>query len=116
MPCANIEELDLLTFFEVSPKIADPGVPWPYNDFLYEVQRGEFSISFAIVPAYPDVRLIVKHADSVLYEINAVSVDDVRYHNDSGRETIEIVLSEQSKIWLSLAPSVSIHQSFSDRS
>ena len=116
MPCASVEELDLLAFFEVSPQVADPGVPWPYNDFLYEVQRGDFSVSFAIAPAYPDVRLIVKHAGAVIYEINAVSVSDVRYHNDSGRETVEIVLSEGNKIWLALAPNVSIHQSFNDRS
>jgi hypothetical protein len=58
------EELDLLTFFEVEPTRVDPHVPWPYNDFLYQVTRSDLDVSFAVAPAYRDVLLIVKRRGS----------------------------------------------------
>ena len=42
------DELELLGFFGVEPKCLDPDVPWPYNDFVYEVHNGELSLAVAL--------------------------------------------------------------------
>jgi hypothetical protein len=89
----SASELDLLTFFEVEPAFVDAKDPWPYTDALYEITRGELALSFAVAPAYKDVRIILRHGDQQVYELNAVGVNDVRYHNDSGRESLEIVFA-----------------------
>jgi len=95
--CITAEELELLGFFGVEPKRLDPDVPWPYNDFVYEVQRGDMSLSVAVAPAYKDVRIVWKSGSQALYELNAVGVDDVKYHNDSGRETLEVAISSHNR-------------------
>lgn len=99
-------ELDLLTFFEVEPKKLDPDISWPYNDFLYEVVRDDLSLSFSVAPAYKDIRIIFKKGEVVLYELNAVGVEDLKYHNDKGRETLEIVIHEEDILWLCLKPTI----------
>jgi hypothetical protein len=76
-------EIDLLSFFEVEPKARDEAVPWPYNDFLYETARGRFHISFAVNPAYRDVRFILSVDGQAIYELNALGVTDVRYSKKS---------------------------------
>ena len=45
MSYVSVEELELLSFFEVEPLRADPDVPWPYNDFTYQLVLGEYAIS-----------------------------------------------------------------------
>ncbi len=115
IPSISAEELDLLTFFECEPKKLDADVPWIYNDLLYECKQEDLSLSFAVAPSYKDVRLILKHREAVLYELNAVGVDDVKYHNDSGRETLEIVINDQDRFWLHLRPSLYISHEAKER-
>jgi len=115
MNYVSVEELELLTFFGVEPKRLDANVPWPYNDFLYEVDQGEMSLSFALAPAYRDVRIVWKSGSVALYELNAVGVEDVRYHNDSGRETIEVVISQRDKLWLRILPKIQIGHEAKER-
>jgi hypothetical protein len=108
------EEVDLLTFFEVEPTLLDPDNPWPYNDFVYRVTRPGFEVSFAVAPAYRDVRLILTRDGVVLYELNAMGVDDVRYLKDANGETLEIVLTSRDSLYLRLAPELSIVQRVTD--
>lgn len=108
MRSISVEELDLLTFFECEPKVLDPDVPWGYNDLLYEFESGEYSLSFAIAPSYVDVRLIIKRGQEMFYELNSLGIDNVIYHNDSGRETLELVINSQDRLWLRLKPHISI--------
>jgi len=100
------EEIELLSFFEVEPKRLDKDVPWPYNDFLYEIQRGDLSLSFSVAPAYKDIRIILKKGEIQLYELNAVGVEDIRYHNDKGREAVEIVINKTDRLWLRVKPEI----------
>ena len=109
----SAEELDLLGFFGMEPKRMDVDVPWPYNDFLYEVQVGDLSLSFAIAPACKDVRIILKAGNRVVYELNAVGVDDVKYHNDNGRETLEVVISTRDRLWVRVTPTIQLSQELS---
>jgi hypothetical protein len=115
MDDVSVEELELLGFFGVEPKRLDLSVPWPYNDFLYEVKQGEMSLTFAVAPAYRDVRIIWKSGSVSLYELNAVGVEDVKYHNDSGRETIEVAISRRNKLWLRILPNISISHEATER-
>jgi hypothetical protein len=87
----SAEEWQVLSFFEVQPKLADEDVAWPCNDLVYEIVRGDLSLSCAIAPAYRDVRLILKRDGEKLYELNAMGVDDVKYENRLGTEVLEIV-------------------------
>ena len=50
MDLISAEEWEVLAFFGVDPKTEDD-TPWPYNDFLYEVERNDISLSCAIAPA-----------------------------------------------------------------
>ena len=104
----SAEEWEVLSFFEVQPKLADKDIAWPYNDFLYEIERGDLSLSCAIAPAYRDVRLILKRGGEKLYELNAMGVDDVKYENRLGTETLEIVLSPKERLRLKVRPQIAI--------
>lgn len=106
----SIDELDLLNFFAIPPEQRDPDVPWPYNDSAYEVGDGHIRISFAIAPSVKDVRIIVKSSGVPVYELNATGIEDVKYHNEKGRELLEIVLSVQDSNWLRIKPRISITQ------
>jgi hypothetical protein len=108
-------DLDLLTFFEVEPKLRDADIPWPYNDFLYETTRGDFQISFAVAPAYKDVRFILSLNGRVLYELNAVGVDDVRYEKDGSGELLEVMVSSRESLTIRLRPKVSIDHRIAER-
>ncbi len=101
-------EFDLLTFFEVEPQLLDPEDPWPYNDAAYHVQQGDLALSFAIAPAYFDVRIILKRAEATLYEFNAMGVEDVTYDIHGGRETLKVSLSPENWIVLTLKPGISL--------
>jgi len=106
----SVAELELLGFFETEPRTRDAGAAWPDNDFLYEIARGDLQLSCALAPAYKDVRLILKRGADTLYELNALGVDDVRYHNQAGREVLEIVLSRRERLWLRVKPAIAITQ------
>jgi hypothetical protein len=105
------EPLELLSFFAVEPTPADPEAPWPYNDWVYETSVGDWAVSFAVAPAYRDVRLILKRREEIVYELNAVGISNLRYHSDKSGEWLEIILSERDTLHFRLRPNVSItHQ------
>ncbi len=86
METITATELQLLECFGVEPQLLDPRDPWCYNDAAYLVELDGLSISFAIAPAYRDVRLMVRRCDQRIYELNAMSVTDVRVLDEPGRE------------------------------
>ncbi len=104
------EELELLSFFEVEPSRADKDIPWPYNDFSYQVELGAYLVVFGIAPSYPDVSLTISFNGAEIYNFSGQSLRDVRYHKSSDHETLEIVVSERDTIWLRLRPSIMITQ------
>ncbi|GGD40898.1 hypothetical protein GCM10007235_11160 [Pseudoxanthomonas indica] len=110
MSYVSIEELELLSFFEVEPSRADLDVPWPYNELTYQISLGQHMVSFIISPSYRDLSLSVTHDGTLIYSFRGSSIKDVRYHKDADVETLEIVVSDRDTIWLSLRPSVVITQ------
>ena len=110
MTYVSVEELELLSFFEVEPTRADRDVPWPYNDFTYQMAVGEYTVSFSIAPAYKELSLSVAHKGAALYVFKGLSVQDVRYHKDADIETLEIVVSDRDTVWFRLRPSLLITQ------
>jgi hypothetical protein len=55
MSTVTVKEFELMSFFEVEPQPLDPDVPWPYSDFSYHVELGQYEIEFTISPAYRDI-------------------------------------------------------------
>jgi hypothetical protein len=106
MSYVTVEEFELLSFFGVEPKRADGNVPWPYNDFTYQVSLDEYAVEFVIHPAYKDLSFTLSRNSAELYTFTALSVDDVRYHNHPDREVLEIAISGRQSIWLRLRPTV----------
>lgn len=110
MSCVSVEELELLSFFEVEPSLADPDAPWPYNDFTYLLTPGRYVVCFRIAPAYGDLSLSVAHGGIDIYHFVGMSVKDVRYHQDADGDALQIIVSDHDRIWLRLRPNVLIVQ------
>jgi hypothetical protein len=111
MPATYIisaEEWQLLAFFEVEPTKLDADVAWPYNDFTFRRALGEVTVTFGIAPAYKDFTLIVERGGAKEIELSALSVFDIRYHEDRGAEWLEILLTESDRLELRLKPSFSL--------
>lgn len=106
----SAEDWELLSFFEVEPQRSDPSIPWVYDDSVYLVEDGELALSFAIHPAYKDIQIILKYQGHNLYEFAAIGVKDIRVLKKKDGEMLEIILSEQQKLWIRLHPSIKIVQ------
>ena len=109
MSYITAEEIELLTFFEVEPKARHTNGPWPYNDFLYEVQQGDIALTFSIDPAYKDLRLAMRFRTQTTYELIATGIEDIKYHNDSGRETLEVLITPTDRLLLRIKPRIEIN-------
>jgi hypothetical protein len=105
-------ELQLLACFGVEPQLLEPTDPWCYNDAAYVVEVDGFVVSFAVAPAYPDVRIIVRRGGQRVFEFNSMGVGDVRVIDEPGVDAVEIVLAEQSWLRLQLRPAFEITQGF----
>lgn len=105
-------ELDLLTFFEAEPHRADADEPWLLNDMAYEYSAGRNRLSFAVAPSYKDVRIVLRDDERVLYELNAMAVDDIEYLSDGGgrNESLRITLSARDTLTIRLKPAIAITQ------
>ena len=110
MSYVGVEELELLSFFEVEPSRADRDIPWPYNKFSYQLSLGQYAVSFSIAPACKDLSLSITHNGAQIYNFKALSIKDVRYHKDADVETLEIVVTDHDIIWLRLRPTLVITQ------
>lgn len=114
MANVSAEEWQLLSLFEVEPELLDAEVPWAYNDAVYRVQQGDLTLSFAIAPAYRDVRIVTEYQAQRLYELHAVNVQDVRYLKESRGEILEVILNQQEKLTLRIKPRIGISHAFNN--
>ncbi len=105
-------ELQLLTCFGVEPRLLEPTDPWCYNDAAYVVEVDGYEVSFAVAPAYHDVRIVVRSASRRVFEFNSMGVRDVRVIDEPGVDAIEVVVAEQSWLCLQLRPAFVITQRF----
>jgi hypothetical protein len=108
----TVQEWQLLGCFGVEPQLLEPNVPWCYNDAAYVVEVDGLSVSFAVQPAYRDVRLIVRRDDQPLYELNAVGIEDMRVLDEPGRDIVEVRLSKREWLRVQLRPRFEITQGF----
>src|SRR5689334_13796585 len=104
----SAEEWQLLAFFEVEPTRLDADTAWPYNDFTYFHTLGDVNVIVARAPAYKDFTLTVERGGVKEVELSALSVFDIRYHEDRGAESLEILLTELDRIELRLKPSFAL--------
>ncbi len=105
-------ELELLACFGVEPQLQYADSPWLYNDAVYLIDIDGLSVSFAITPSRPHVRVIVRRGEQRLFEFNARSVAEVRVIDERGVDAVEIVLSEESWLRITLRPAFEITQGF----
>jgi hypothetical protein len=112
MKSITAKEWELLACFGVEPELAEPEIPWCYNDSVYAVELDGLLISCAIHPSYRDVRLIVRRGTQRLYELNAVGVADVRVLDEPGKDILEIRLSDQEWLRLQLRPTFEITEGY----
>jgi len=115
MSSLQVEELELLSFFGKEPEIADPGIPWPYNAYVYDVTRDNSALYFEQSPSYRDLRIVLKRGGSTIYELHANGIEDLKYHKDNARESLEIVLSSRDTLWLTLDPTIAVSQELAER-
>ena len=114
MDFVTAEEWQVLSFFEVEPDLLDTDEPWCTNDAVYEIERGNHRLSFALSPGHGYVRVILTFQGNRLYEFNAVAVQDVRYKDEQGDETLEVIISDRERITLRVKPSIEILHSLDD--
>ena len=84
MATISVEEWEVLSFFEVQPKLADTDIAWRTT-----IPSTRLSVVTYPYPALSlrrnrDVRLILKRGGKKLYELNATGVDDVKYETKAG--------------------------------
>jgi hypothetical protein len=108
----SISEFDLAGFFRCEPKALEPGIPWEYNDSVYEASDALVHLTFAIVPANRDVRIRISIGATKLFELDAMDVEDVVAYVDKGSTSLEIRLLPKQSVWLSLKPQITIRQAF----
>jgi hypothetical protein len=106
----SVDEFDLLNYFGMEPGRLDSDVTWAYNELVYEAVDARAHLSFCIVPSVRDVRILLKVDGVLVYELSAAGVDDVRCHNDEGRESLEVVISARDSVWIRIKPQISINQ------
>jgi hypothetical protein len=114
-PILSVDEFDLLDFFEVMPTPADRDISWAYNDSAYDVSRNNVHLTFALVPVSRDVAVRLRIGELLVYELNAVGIQDIKYHREKGRKSLEVILAAQDSLWIRLSPEVSIHHNVAER-
>jgi hypothetical protein len=92
--------------------LREPGELWFYNDAAYATEVDGLSVSFAVQPAYRDVRLIVWRGERRLFELNAVGVADVRVIDEHGVDAVELELTAKSWVRVQLRPAFEVTQGF----
>jgi hypothetical protein len=105
----SVDEYDLLSFFEVMPMPVERDISWTYNDSVYEVSRNNVQLTFALVPAYRDVRIKLTVGGFLVYELNASGITNLKHHKEKGRESLEVVLAARDSLWIQLKPEISIN-------
>jgi hypothetical protein len=103
----SVDEIEMLSFFEVLPTIRDPDIPSPYNCYCYLVKLPGFEVSCTLKPAYKDINLTLK-GENIDFELDANCVEDVKYHDDKGIETLELVMNRRDTVLLQLRPKVQV--------
>jgi hypothetical protein len=106
----SVDEYDLLAFFEVTPMPVERDISWALNDSVYQVSKSNIHLTFAVVPASRDVKIKLKVGELLVYELDAMSIQDIQYHQEKGRESLEIVLAARDSLWIRLKPEISINQ------
>lgn len=114
MKAISAEEWELVSFFEATAEYLDPKDPWPYTDAVFHLERGGTHLSFAVAPAYRDIRIVLEHSGSKLYELNAMAVIDVRYRREGKLEFLDVVFGERDILTITVKPSIALDHKLTD--
>jgi hypothetical protein len=72
-------------------------------------------VSFAIAPAYKDVRILLTIDSATVFEFDATGVEDVRVRAEKGRVSLEVIIAPANSLRLLLKPHIAIHQVIAER-
>jgi len=114
MKFISAEQWQLLSFFEAEPELLDPAEHWCFNDAVYKTSDGTVTLSFAVAPAYRDIRIILSQNGQTLYELNAMGVHDVAYVREFGVEQLAVQISDSDRLLLSVKPRIVISHKVED--
>lgn len=106
----NIEEWELISFFEVEPTYSEPDEEWPYADALFVIKRDDLKLFFAIHPCYNDIRIILKKGEIKIYELNAMNIFDIKLKNENSKEILEIALNNVLTLTIMVKPNIEINE------
>ena len=101
---------DLEFFFGVNAEFLDPNAPWPYTQAKFEVHNGLWSVRASLYIASLDVAFSISIDGHIVYELDAQQAQEILVHRDTRSVSLEITLSDCSRIFLRLSPTPSVHQ------
>jgi hypothetical protein len=80
------EEFELISFFESEPKLADPKIPWVYNNLKFETQRGSDRLLCEIEPAYGEMKIHWERDGVMLANLELNNLSALTVHIAKGNE------------------------------
>ncbi len=107
-----LSEKVLFEFFKNEPRKTDSNVAWSCNYSEYEVEDGSHTLIFGIQPNVNFIRILLKHAESELYKLEAY-YDEVNIMKGSSQSSVlEFDINAEEKLLLCL-PNIKVHHSYS---
>lgn len=105
------EEYELLSFFEVDPKVLDEGIPWMYNSLTFEKLLENETLVCVFSPAYGevDLKLIQNGVDKLVLNLSAI--DKIEILKEKKQEHLKIKFKEDvpfKNFLLAIKPEVRI--------
>jgi hypothetical protein len=105
------EAYELISFFEVEPRIADAGVPWAYNQLDFVTERDGNRLQCVIEPGYESLVFRWSKKGAVILELDVKQVKGLAVEDHAGRETLVASFQERHPLLplrIQLRPTVSV--------
>ena len=107
----QITEQDLICFFESAHVSRVYGDDWYDSDSVYEKKFDTgMTVTFALHPIHKDMRLCIFQGDKVIYDMQAVSVNDISYIKEKDTDCLKINLNATDWIEVKIKPELEIKQ------
>jgi hypothetical protein len=102
------EEWQLLSLFEIEPRILDPGVPWAYNNLTFETTRGSDRILCVIEPGYERLDFTWWHNQSQHLKLELHCVSGLTIVTGAGNDYMVATFRDQylTELRLHLRPTI----------
>lgn len=107
----TLQQGDLERFFCIEAPRSEPGIPWRHSRRTYSGAYEHLQVQLHILPATGEVALTIEVEGFPIYRLDAQRAADVRIHQDTDQEILEITLGEDDRVFVRLRPSILVtHQ------